>query len=132
MLGWGLCPAGFSGQGRSHNFPLTGVQDRQTEPVNATRLHLAHWTCAESGIMEISVTSQEASLITAFRRLAPDAAGELSRLIERLGAVAPERKIDWSDSWSDEDLRDFRAASLRRLEESEAEGMLLLEFSKAR
>jgi hypothetical protein len=82
--------------------------------------------------MEISVTSQEASLITAFRRLAPDAAGELSRLIERLGAVAPERKIDWSDSWSDEDLRDFRAASLRRLEESEAEGMLLLEFSKAR
>lgn len=71
--------------------------------------------------MEISVTSQEASLITAFRRLAPDAAGELSRLIERLGAVAPERKIDWSDSWSDEDLRDFRAASLRRLEENEAE-----------
>jgi hypothetical protein len=71
--------------------------------------------------MEISVTSQEASLITAFRRLAPDAAGELTRLIERLGAVTPERKIDWSDSWSDEDLSEFRAASLRRLEENEAE-----------
>jgi hypothetical protein len=71
--------------------------------------------------MEISVTSQEASLITAFRRLAPDAADELTRLIERLGAVAPERKIDWSDSWSDEDLSEFRAASLRRLEENEAE-----------
>ena len=71
--------------------------------------------------MEMSVTSQEASLLTAFRRLAPDAAGELSRLIERLGAVAPERKIDWSDSWSDEDLKEFRAASLRRLEENEAE-----------
>jgi hypothetical protein len=60
--------------------------------------------------MERSVTSQEASLITAFRRLAPDAAGELTRLIERLGAVAPERRIDWSDSWSDEDLKEFRAA----------------------
>ena len=71
--------------------------------------------------MEMSVTSQEASLLTAFRRLAPDAAGELSRLIERLGAAAPERNIDWSDSWSDEDLKEFRAASLRRLEENEAE-----------
>ncbi len=71
--------------------------------------------------MEISVTSQEATLLTAFRRLAPDAAGELTRLIERLGAVAPERKIDWSDSWSDEDLKEFRAASLRRLDANEAE-----------
>ena len=71
--------------------------------------------------MEISVTSQEATLLTAFRRLTPDAAGELTRLIEGLSAVAPERKIDWSDSWSDEDLKEFRAASLRRLDENEAE-----------
>jgi hypothetical protein len=71
--------------------------------------------------MDVSVNSQEASLLSSFRRLPPDAAGELSRLIERLAALAPERKIDWSDSWSDEDLRDFRAASIRRLEESEAE-----------
>ena len=71
--------------------------------------------------MEISVISQEATLLTAFRRLAPDAAGELTRLIERLGAVAPERKIDWSDSWSDEDLKEFRAATLRKLDKKEAE-----------
>ncbi|MCX6602167.1 MAG: hypothetical protein NTV52_01050 [Acidobacteria bacterium] len=71
--------------------------------------------------MEISVTSQEGTLLTAFRRLAPDATSELTRLIERLGAVAPERKVDWSDSWSDEDLKEFRAASLRRLDENEAE-----------
>lgn len=71
--------------------------------------------------MGISVTSQEATLLTAFRRLTPDAAGELTRLIEGLSAVAPERKIDWSDSWSDEDLKEFRAASLRRLDENEAE-----------
>jgi hypothetical protein len=71
--------------------------------------------------MEISVTSQEASLIKAFRKLAPDAAIELTQLIERLGALAPQRKIDWSDSWSEEDLKDYRAASIRRLEESEAE-----------
>jgi hypothetical protein len=70
--------------------------------------------------METLLNSREASLLAAFRRLPPDAAGELSRLVERLAALAPERKIDWSDSWSDEDLRDFRAASVRRLEESES------------
>ena len=74
-----------------------------------------------SRIMGISITSQEATLLTAFRRLTPDAAGELTRLIEGLSAVAPERKIDWSDSWSDEDLKEFRATSLRRLDENEAE-----------
>jgi len=71
--------------------------------------------------MEASLNSQEASLLAAFRRLPPDAAGELSRLIERLASLAPERKIDWSDSWSDDDLNEFRAASVRRLEISEAE-----------
>ncbi len=71
--------------------------------------------------MEILVNSQEASLLTAFRRLPPEAAGESSRLIERLADLASERKIDWSDSWSDDDLREFRAASVRRLEESESE-----------
>lgn len=60
-------------------------------------------------------------MLTAFRRLPPDTAGELSRLIEPLAAVAPERGIDWCDSWSDEDLREFRSASLRRLEETGAE-----------
>ena len=70
--------------------------------------------------MEIRLNSKEASLLTAFRRLRPDAADELSRLVERLAALAPERKIDWSDSWSDEDLQEFRAASVRRLEESES------------
>ena len=74
--------------------------------------------------MEILVNSTEASLLTAFRRLPPDAAGELSRLIERLAALAPERKIDWSDSWSDEDLKEFRAASVQRLEGSESEEVI--------
>ena len=61
-------------------------------------------------------------MLSAFRRLPPDAAIELSRLIERLAALAPDRKIDWSDSWSDEDLKEFRAASVRHLDASESEG----------
>ena len=72
-------------------------------------------------VMEILLNSQEASLLSAFRRLPPDAAIELSRLVERLASLAPDRKIDWSDSWSDDDLKEFRAASIRRLEASELE-----------
>lgn len=69
----------------------------------------------------MQLNEREASLVEAFRRLAPDAAAELSALAERLAALTPNRKTDWSDSWSDEDLKEFRAASLRRLDAEESE-----------
>jgi hypothetical protein len=71
--------------------------------------------------MEMLVNAREASLVEAFRRLPPDAAAELSGLAERLAALTPNRTIDWSDSWSDEDLNEFRAASLRRFDAEESE-----------
>jgi hypothetical protein len=71
--------------------------------------------------MEMQLDPREATLVEAFRRLPPNAAAELSALAERLAALAPHHRIDWSDAWSDEDLRDFRAASLRRLEAEESE-----------
>ena len=70
--------------------------------------------------MNAVLSPQETTLLSYFRKLPPDAAEQLASLVERLGALA-SGKIDWSDEWSDEDLRDFRAASLRRLDESEAE-----------
>ena len=73
--------------------------------------------------MEILLNSQETSLLNAFRKLPTDAAIELSGLIVRLVALAPDRKIDWSDSWSDDDFKEFRAASVARLEASESEEM---------
>ena len=69
----------------------------------------------------MQLSSREASLVEAFQRLAPDTAAELSALAERLATIAPNRRIDWSDSWSDEDLREFRAAALRRLDAEDAE-----------
>jgi len=63
----------------------------------------------------------EASLVEVFRRLPPDTAAELSALAERLASLSPNRRVDWSDSWTDEDRQDFRAASLRRLEAEESE-----------
>jgi hypothetical protein len=71
--------------------------------------------------MEMQLSPREASLVEAFRRLPPDTATELAALAERLATLTPNRKIDWSDSWSDEDLEEFRAASLRRLDAEESE-----------
>jgi hypothetical protein len=73
------------------------------------------------GIMDMQLNEREASLLDAFRRLPPDTAMELSALAERLAELAPNRRIDWSDSWSDEDLNEFRAASLGRLDAEESE-----------
>ena len=68
----------------------------------------------------MQLTDREASLVGAFRRLPPDTAMELSALAERLAQLEPNRQIDWSDSWSDEDLIEFRAASLRHLDAEES------------
>ena len=67
----------------------------------------------------MELNAQEATLLTAFRRLPEETAGELAALVQRLAALAPGTPIDWSDSWSDADLQEFTAHSLRRLEEDE-------------
>ena len=67
----------------------------------------------------MQLNEREASLLNAFRRLPPATAMELSALAERLAQLAPNRPIDWCDSWSEEDLSEFRAASLRRLDAEE-------------
>ena len=71
--------------------------------------------------MEMQLNEREASLVAAFRRLPPDTATELSALAERLAQLAPNRRIDWSESWSDEDLNEFRAAALARIDREESE-----------
>ena len=67
------------------------------------------------------VSAKEEVLLDAFRRLPPDAAAELSALAQRLATLAPGTTIDWSDSWSEADLQDFTAASLRRHDAEEEE-----------
>lgn len=69
----------------------------------------------------MQLNEREASLVDAFRRLPPETATELSALAARLAELALNRKIDWTDSWSDEDLKEFREASLRRLDAEESE-----------
>ena len=64
----------------------------------------------------MQLNTQEATLVEAFRRLPPNTAEELSLLVQRLAALAPNSTIDFSDSWSEDDLREFTAHSLRHLE----------------
>jgi hypothetical protein len=67
----------------------------------------------------MQISAPEEMLLEDFRRLPPDAAGEISALVQRLAALAPGTRINWSDSWSDEDLQEFTAASVRQLESQE-------------
>ncbi len=69
----------------------------------------------------MQLSAREEALVEAFRRLPPAAAAELSELVRRLADRAPNTAIDWSDSWSEADLREFTAASLQRLEAEEQE-----------
>ena len=46
----------------------------------------------------MQLNEREASLLDAFRRLPADTAMELSTLAERLAELAPDHRIDWSDS----------------------------------
>lgn len=67
------------------------------------------------------LSASEEVLVDAFRRLPPAVAVELTELVRRLAALAPNTSIDWSDSWSDSDLQEFTAASARSSEAAESE-----------
>jgi hypothetical protein len=71
--------------------------------------------------MDVLLNERETSLLQAFRRLPPDTAVELTALAQRLAALHPNTKIDWSDAWSDEDLKQFTAASVKQFEAEESE-----------
>ncbi|MEK7404515.1 MAG: hypothetical protein AAB225_05360 [Acidobacteriota bacterium] len=67
----------------------------------------------------MELTQQEAVLLEAVRRLPVDTVDEVIALTQRLASLALETQIDWSDSWSEADLRDYRARSLERLDQGE-------------
>lgn len=67
----------------------------------------------------MQLSASEEGLVDAFRRLPPAAVAELAALVRRLAALAPNTAIDWSDSWTDSDLQEFTAASVRSVEAEE-------------
>ena len=65
------------------------------------------------------LSPQEEILISVVRALPPDEAGKVLNWARQLADLAGGRTIEWSDSWSDEDLAEATAAALRRFEEQE-------------
>jgi hypothetical protein len=67
------------------------------------------------------LSANEESLIKVVRALRPEEAGKVLDWAQQLADLGGKRAIDWSDSWSDEDLADATAASLRRFDDQERE-----------
>ena len=65
------------------------------------------------------LTAKEESLVRSLRALTPEAADQVIAWTRQLAELAQGRPVEWSDSWSEEDLRDAQAASLRNFDEQE-------------
>ncbi len=71
--------------------------------------------------MEMQLTADESELVEALRRLPQPAAGEIVALVRRLADLSKMSRVDWSDSWSEEDMREFTAASVDSWDASEGD-----------
>ena len=69
----------------------------------------------------MALSPQEESLISVVRALPPDEAGKVLDWARQLADLAGGRTVEWSDSWTDEDLTEATAAAVRRFEEQERE-----------
>ncbi len=67
----------------------------------------------------MTLGEREEALVQWFRALPEAAAEEVIRWTQHLAELSQGRRIEWSDAWSEEDLRDAAAASVRNYEEQE-------------
>ena len=67
------------------------------------------------------LTQQEESLISVVRALPPEEAGKVPNWAHQMADLAGGRTVEWSDSWTDEDLADATAAAVHRFEDRERE-----------
>ena len=67
------------------------------------------------------LNANEESLIKVVRMLPPDEAKKVLAWAQHLADFVGGWRVEWSDSWSDDDLRDATIASLERFEQQEQE-----------
>ena len=67
------------------------------------------------------LSAQEESLISVVRALPAEEAGKVLNWARQLADLADGRRIEWSDSWTDQDLVDATAAAVQRFEDQERE-----------
>lgn len=68
-----------------------------------------------------ALTKREARLVQALRTLPPDAVDKVVTWATQLSDLAQGGAVEWSDTWTDEDLEDARTASLANFEGREPE-----------
>jgi hypothetical protein len=69
------------------------------------------------------LSASEESLIKAVRMLPPGEAKKVLDWAQQLADLGSGHTVEWSDSWSDDDVRDATAASLMRFDKQEREGI---------
>jgi hypothetical protein len=69
----------------------------------------------------ITLSENEERLVEALRALPPDAADQVIAWATRLRDLANGRGVDWSATWTNEDLADAQRASLSSFDERERE-----------
>jgi hypothetical protein len=69
----------------------------------------------------ITLSENEERLVEALRALPPDAADQVMGWATRLRDLANGKSVDWSDTWTEEDLADVQRASFSRFDERERE-----------
>jgi hypothetical protein len=68
-----------------------------------------------------ALTEREARLVQVLRALPPDAADKVVTWATQLSELAGNNIGDWSDTWTEKDLAEARAASLANFEDREPE-----------
>jgi len=69
------------------------------------------------------LSAKEEPLISVVRALPPDEAGKVLDWACQLADLAGGRAVQWSDTWTDEDLADATEVAVRRLEEQDRENL---------
>lgn len=69
------------------------------------------------------LSASEESLIKAVRMLPPGEAKKVLDWAQQLADLCGGQPVVWSDFWSDDDLREATAASFKRFEQQEREGV---------
>lgn len=68
------------------------------------------------------LSANEQSLIMVVRMLPPAEARKVLVWAQQLADLGGDRRVDWSDSWSDDDLREATLAALERFDGQDREG----------
>lgn len=67
----------------------------------------------------ITLSADEERFVEALRLLPPEVTESVIRWTTQLSKLAPDRAVEWSDAWTEEDLADLQRASLGNFDSRE-------------